>query len=384
MIEGLGMKSVEPQSMVQGYLLTSEGDPSPPEQLSRNHFRRFGRSALATTVMATIGIFWGAPTAKDTLTLNPSSSPNCLVDCPIESLPSPNLAINPLETTTIPSLPAKPPVSTPLTVAPLRPQVTTTTLGVSRAASSSSAYLEANLGVDISWPPSNCTVPIPQEVTLGIVGVTGGKAFTPNPCLAQETTKFKGRQLELYINGDYQSGPALQTYQDSRIAKFKTCDSATPDFMKCVAEDYGYNNGQYAVQQADKNGVSASVWWIDVETGNSWDGNTSGHSVSENISSLTGTMEAIEKYASETAKTPVVIGFYSVPGTMWNKITGGWQAPDARNIDNPKTHAPNWVSKAIGSLAEAEAACRGNDFTGGGTRLVQYQTDPSIDRDVSC
>ena len=393
MIEKLGAARHEMQPPMQVYLPALERNVLPLEENKRNYYRRFGRSTMAATVIVAIGTLWGAPPVTEAQTPRPASPHNCLSGCPVTAPRSVPLAANLHEVPAPPSLPPKPkPANTtpPPTVSLPPPVTTTTTLGTTRAASTGAVRYEANQGVDISWPPDNCTVPIPSDVSFGIVGVNGGKAFTSNPCFAQETAKFKGKQLQLYVNGDYQKGPAMQTYEDPRIPKAKACDSADPGFLNCVAEDYGFNAGQYAVQQASKNGITASVWWIDVETGNSWDGNTPGHNISENISSITGTMNAIEKYASEAAKTPVVVGFYSVPDTMWKSITGNWHPPDARDLNNPNLHAPNWVSKASGSSAEAEAACKGNNFTGGDTDgdtwVVQYQTGPNpvIDQDVSC
>jgi len=60
-------------------------------------------------------------------------------------------------------------------------------------------YTPYSVGYDVSWP--NCTQKPPADTSWGVVGVTGGLSFKPNPCMATEATWFK--QYALYINTGY-------------------------------------------------------------------------------------------------------------------------------------------------------------------------------------
>src|SRR6185295_18639642 len=61
--------------------------------------------------------------------------------------------------------------------------------------------LSASIGFDISWP--QCGKPVPaQPYGFGIVGVTGGRAFTTNPCLGDQVAwaSAGGAGAGVYIN----------------------------------------------------------------------------------------------------------------------------------------------------------------------------------------
>ena len=118
-------------------------------------------------------------------------------------------------------------------------------------------YSSGTTGVDISWP--NCTTSVPS-VAFGIVGVTDGQGYSTNPCIAKEASYFKN--LSLYVNtGWYDKSTHINpTFP-------KVC--ATGD-NNCLAYNYGYNAGLYAINAAQSAGVSSATWWLDVETSNTW------------------------------------------------------------------------------------------------------------------
>src|SRR5579872_686562 len=57
----------------------------------------------------------------------------------------------------------------------------------------------SNLVTDVSWP--NCKDVSPTISTWGVVGVTGGLDFHPNPCAELESTWFA--HVSLYENTGY-------------------------------------------------------------------------------------------------------------------------------------------------------------------------------------
>ena len=110
----------------------------------------------------------------------------------------------------------------------------------------------SSLVPDVSWP--NCGLNLPKA-DIGIVGVTGGLALKPNPCLAHEAGLFKN--LSVYVNTGY---PGI-----TKAAKFsdypKLCSLKNE---QCLAYNYGYNSGLYDIKYALLNGVVADRWWLDV------------------------------------------------------------------------------------------------------------------------
>jgi len=209
-------------------------------------------------------------------------------------------------------------------------------------------YLSGSGGVDISYP--NCTAKIPS-VSFGVVGVTGGINFQPNNCLAAEASKFAN--LSLYANTGYPGQSYGLKYQNAPRA-------CTASDLACLAYNYGYNAGQYAVNYAAGQGVSSSTWWLDVETMNTWTPDTA-----QNIQSLQGEYDALRAGGIST------IGVYSTTA-QWGSITGGW-----------KNGLPGWGATTWTTAKQAAKYCTGHEFTGGPTWLIQYR-GRTLDQDYAC
>ena len=204
-------------------------------------------------------------------------------------------------------------------------------------------------GTDVSWP--NCTAKV-SNTTFGIVGVTGGKGFSPNSCLKAEALLFGN--LSLYVNTGYPGQSYGLKYQDSP----RVC--ATTD-LNCLAYNYGYNAGQYALDYANGQNVNSSTWWLDVETMNSWT-----KDVAQNQNSLQGEMDALKAGGVAT------IGFYSTTA-QWNTITGSW-----------KNGLPGWGASTWTTAKQAATYCTGHQFTGGPTYLIQFLPKRSLDQNYAC
>src|SRR3954469_3250331 len=149
-------------------------------------------------------------------------------------------------------------------------------------------YISGTTGTDISWP--NCNASVPKSA-FGIVGVTGGKGFSPNSCAKAEASKFSN--LSLYVNTGYPGQSYGLKYQNAP----KAC---LPTDLNCLAYNYGYNAGQYALNYAQSQGLSSAMWWLDVETANSW---TTDYA--QNIQSLQGETDALKTAGVTT------VGVYS-------------------------------------------------------------------------
>ena len=128
----------------------------------------------------------------------------------------------------------------------------------------------------------------------------------------------------------------------------------------CLAYNYGFNAAGYALLYAASQNAHSTVWWLDVETENSWSAN---HQT--NRAALLGMIDAIKRNTIFSA-----IGIYSTP-LQWKHIMGDWH-----------NGLPNWVGTGSTGRSVAIATCHGSNFTGGGTLLAQYTR--KLDRDYVC
>jgi len=214
-------------------------------------------------------------------------------------------------------------------------------------AAAASIYPTRTIGYDVSWP--DCTATPPAHPTFGIVGVSDGTGYSQNPCLAQEAAWFP--DISLYVNtGWYDQSVHINASSP------KQCASGDSN---CLAYNYGYNAGLYAVSYASSQNIQATTWWLDVETGNTWNADTT-----QNRNSLQGEYDAL------VANGATTVGAYSTTA-QWNSITGTWH-----------NNWPNWGATTVRTASQASRYCTGHRFTGGPTYLIQFSG--TLDHDYAC
>jgi len=228
-------------------------------------------------------------------------------------------------------------------------------------------------GNDVSWP--QCGKALPKGQTFGIVGVNNGLANTTNPCLGTQLTwagTSKGGTgqplVALYVNtaNPGASGswwPSSNTYGGTTVAN---------PYGECTAQSYGaacsYMYG-YAKAYDDAtirgvNNPASYMWWLDVETGNSW---------SQETLANRADLEGMAAYfASIGART----GLYS-SRSQWDQIVG--TVPSASNLYT----LPSWLAGAR-SLALAKRGCADPALTGGGKVSLAQYVSGGFDYDLSC
>jgi hypothetical protein len=197
-------------------------------------------------------------------------------------------------------------------------------------------------GHDISWP--QCDGPLPGAgYGHGIVGVTGGRPFRHNRCLAEQwrwaTSGGAGGGVYINLAAAVIGGPAEMHGPAG--------DCGIRD-LPCQTYNQSANNVGDAIAYARSAGVDAPMWWLDVEILNRWSPNQA-------LNALT------VKAAAETLrKAGLNVGVYSTP-LMWRTITGGAQMD-----------LPVWVAGAP-TDADAPTWCDRpeKNFTGAGVWLVQ-------------
>ena len=222
-------------------------------------------------------------------------------------------------------------------------------------------------GYDISYP--QCGSAFPSNPAFAIVGVNGGRVYSANPCLAAEIAWGGGAAAELYANTG-NPGPALSSFWPNGQTSPRFCDAANPDTIDC-AYDYGWNAAQHSFQTAQSAyaslGITASPsatgWWLDVETDNSWRDDTT-----LNVAALQGEFDYLRSVGVGQ------VGFYSTT-SQWTTITGGTK------VFSP---VPSWGAGAQSEKgARSLCATTTTSFTGGRLALVQYIYQ-GFDANVRC
>jgi hypothetical protein len=219
--------------------------------------------------------------------------------------------------------------------------------------------------------------------------VTGGRAFTANPCLAEQ---WKWADSLTHTAGVY-----LNTGNPGHTSKYYWTKSGTKDPALCKdaksASDPGcaYNYGWHAAEAATKVALAAGVsknrtWWLDVETMNSWVGSTKA-----NAADIQGAYDYL-RYKAQVKE----VGIYST-AYQWKVITGGYHRSNAASYEKawakffePKRDlwaAPLWQAGVVKDGDKtgrevAEERC-GVSFTGASVRLAQFIVD-GLDHNLVC
>ena len=265
-------------------------------------------------------------------------------------------------------------------------------------------------GNDVSYP--QCGGSLPSGQAFGIVGVSDGLANTPNPCLGPSPSYPSYTESELYwafatsiggtaqppaslyVNtadpGDSYNGSVISDWPTSGSTPYGSCTTTTVTLSSgtysvgansdACAWQYGYNK---ATQDASWLAAAASAinaqessttvpgmasrfpWWLDVETGNTWQSDTT-----MNVADLQGMIAGLQAAGAGS------VGVYSTTA-QWDSITGS-----TTNASGALWDIPEWVAGAR-TASEAQGNCTQTSFTGGVVSLAQWSGRP-FDGDVVC
>jgi hypothetical protein len=215
------------------------------------------------------------------------------------------------------------------------------------------------IGYDVSYP--QCGGALPNAPAFGIVGVSDGLAYGQNPCLATQykwaTTAPKTPAFYMNTGNPSTASTRVNWFEQTGPEVCGVANEAG------CAYDYGYNGAkqafEYAVSQTSVEAAKAAVWWLDVETANSWSTDQS-----LNVRDIQGSIDFL-------AGLVAGVGIYST-SYQWGQITGGAQLGSA---------IPNWVAGAL-NAKRAPALCS-STFSGGPVALVQYPSG-GFDADHAC
>jgi hypothetical protein len=222
-------------------------------------------------------------------------------------------------------------------------------------------YVHGSAGYDLSY--LQCGAPTPHGA-FGVVGLNAGYPFTYyNRCVAAEFAAARRTgSAALYVNTGYD--PAY-TAIDGRHTTQACADqsgtvSGTADQQAAWAVGCS-EAGRDVTYASSHSAASPMMWWLDVETANSW----STTDLSLNRFALQGLIDTLR------TATSVPIGVYSTPA-QWLVVTGGYQAP----ID------AEWLSTGPGNGRRISSFCASSGFAGAPVWLVQYVS--TVDHDYAC
>jgi hypothetical protein len=191
-------------------------------------------------------------------------------------------------------------------------------------------------GADISWP--QCGQGYPARPAFAVIGVNDGRPYTANPCLVSEYGWAEASgQVEFYMN------------------------TANPGVAPRDAYTYGFNAARdaYGYATGRVKAGAGHIWWLDVETGNSWS-----RDPGANAADIAGSLAYFRGQGVE-------VGIYSTR-YQWDVITGGASIPSV----------PNWVPGAL-AAAQAPSFCGPQrSFSGGPVAMTQFTTQ--FDYDFVC
>lgn len=254
-------------------------------------------------------------------------------------------------------------------------------LAVAGPASGASAAVTP-LGVDISWP--QCGAQVPTGQAFAIVGVNGSLGDSTNPCLAEQlrwaaqsvggSTQPKTQLYVLFAN----PGLKAKVWPTSNAYRGKTPSNP---FGKCATKGgkkqltlacsymYGYARAYDDVTIRGAGRPAAYRWWLDVETGLSYQSDTA-----QNRAAMQGMITGLKAGGVRT------IGLYSTV-SQWKTIAGPVKS------NSPLYGRSNWIALGKSTVTKARKACSGAPLPGGKIAMVQVEVrygSATIDRNVSC
>ena len=250
-----------------------------------------------------------------------------------------------------------------------------------------------NPNLDVALPPmgqpgvdaSNyqCGLPAsPTPASFIVIQATGWPFTAVNPCMAQEAAWASNNyQLYVFMGLPVVTNSSGQLAWNSGVASsdYSTGPQSTTT-LAGQAYNYGYNSALYALAQATAQGVSAPIWWLDIE----------GSSMTQYFSP-SGALNtaAIQGAVDAFAQKGIVAGLYSGRAWMYSLITTGvTTGPGATIVGPAGGPIPLWFYSSTGTTAcTATTSSSGVPYTFAGGIPWYIQTgvyNNQIDTDVSC
>jgi hypothetical protein len=238
------------------------------------------------------------------------------------------------------------------------------------------------VGYDVSYP--QCGTDLPRERAFAVVGVNGGLSTRANPCLQEQLEwawESSGAvddqpRAQLYLN-TANPGELLDqvtTWPTSGSTPYGSCDGTN---STACSWQYGWERAQNSVLSFFTPAARAArvdsqpsryVWWLDVETTNTWQvGSVDG--LARNRATLEGMTEYLLSRDAE-------VGIYSTD-EQW------WQIVGVVDDDSVLADLDSWLAGAV-TADEAEEACDDEPLVPDGRVVLSQYVRDELDRNRSC
>jgi hypothetical protein len=238
------------------------------------------------------------------------------------------------------------------------------------------------VGYDVSHP--QCGTDLPDERAFVVVGINGGLSTRANPCLreqliwAWESSGAVDEQprAQLYLNT---ANPGQLLDQVTTWPE----DGSTP-YGECTGTNSTACSWQYGWERARNSVVSfftpaaraarvdskpsRYVWWLDVETMNTWQFGSPA-AQARNLATLEGMTEYLLDRDAQ-------VGIYST-GRQWSQIVG--EVDD----DSVLADLDSWLAGSV-TADQARDACSDDPLVPDGDVVLSQYVRDELDRNTSC
>lgn len=243
------------------------------------------------------------------------------------------------------------------------------------AAPSPGEGTQSTLGNDVSWP--QCRNSLPTGQAFAIVGVNNGLANNTNPCLREQlewAAASSGNstqpEMSLYVNtaNPGSSGlwwPSSNEYPIGSAVHNPYGSCEQKDYGTACAYMYGYAKAWDDAYIRGISNPSDYVWWLDVETENSW--STDKDANRAVLEGMTDFFQSIDVKG---------VGIYST-GLQWSRIVG--TVSSSSNLYS----LPSWLAGAL-TATGAKATCASPPLTAGGKVTLTQFVMGNFDFNYSC
>jgi len=238
------------------------------------------------------------------------------------------------------------------------------------------------VGYDVSHP--QCGTDLPRDRAFAVVGINGGLSTRANPCLQEQLTwawESSGEvadqpRAQVYLN-TANPGHLLEevtTWPDSGSTPYGPCDGTN---SPACSWEYGWERAENSVLSFFTPAARAArvdsqpsryVWWLDVETMNTWQSG-SVDALARNRATLEGMTEYLQSRDAE-------VGVYST-GQQWFQIVG------TVGEDSVLADLDSWLAGSVTS-AQAEEACDEEPLVPDGDVVLSQYVRDEWDRNTSC
>ncbi|GGH95281.1 hypothetical protein ACFFGR_03310 [Arthrobacter liuii] len=234
----------------------------------------------------------------------------------------------------------------------------------------------AVLGNDISWP--QCGSDLPAPPAFAIVGVNGGRPDTVNPCLAaqlawagQSSEAAAGTPAAVYVNtaatGPVESlwWPANNTYRGTEVSNPYGMCNGTASPACAYVHGYAMAFNDVVILKESGDGAARRMWWLDVETGNSW------------LWDKAANAAELEGMTAYLVGTGAEVGIYST-AYQFGEIVG--EVSPGSNLHGLR----NWLAGAESAASAREYCSSAAPLTPGALVTMTQFTEGDLDYNYPC